>query len=408
MRRAIGSLMVVGLGACQAPPPRVAEVDPGSRPFLSSQAKPPAPARPDLEPVAGSAQRLMAQAAFFQGRGALDPRAKAAALGPIGPAIDVGQRDLRAGPISLLPLTLAAGQRVTVQTRDLSEGGDTVVHLFWREGDREVAFDDDGGQEAGASMFSHVAERAGAYVILIRAYATGDEGRCDLLVDGELKLRGAPFGGSSVPVAPGRTLQVVLLNDGQAQDPWPPTRHAATDTLLLVVDGETGALAQLDDDSGVELGSALQAGAGQVAIIGAPHPASAGSARLVVNDVASGDMDGDGLGDRLEQELCLCSGGLVEACGFNCTGEVNPQDTDGDGVSDGEEVLGAERPGFPQLLPRWGANPRHKDLWVEIDLAQWTDETIESAGAALRSDPQHRGGSQRGAALRAPHTDEQP
>ncbi len=346
------------------------------QPFISSQVKPPLPDHPALEATPKSPERLARQEAFFQGGAPLDPRVKAATLGPSGPLFDVGRLDLRASAFPLWVFPMAAGQRVAVQTRGLSPGGDSVVHLLWKETNREVAFDDDGAPEAGASMFSYTAEHQGTYVILIRAYATEDDGTCDLLVDGAVVLRGVPFGGSSVPVYPGRTLQAVLLNDGQGEDPWPPAGRAATDTLLLMVEAQTGSLLSLDDDSGVELGSALQVGPGQVvAILGAPHPAAAGSARLVFNDVAGGDTDGDGLGDRLEEALCLCNGQLREACGFNCTGEVNPQDTDGDGISDGEEVLGAHRPGFPQLFPRWGADPRHKDLWVEIDLAHWEDDT---------------------------------
>ena len=46
-------------------------------------------------------------------------------------------------------------------------------------------------------------------------------------------------------------------------------------------------------------------------------------------------------------------------------------DTDGDGLADGDEVLGTVG---GLNLPAFGVNPRHKDFLVEID---WTDESFE-------------------------------
>ena len=54
------------------------------------------------------------------------------------------------------------------------------------------------------------------------------------------------------------------------------------------------------------------------------------------------------------------------------TGITNP-DTDGDGLKDGDEVLGT----LDGLnLPAMGVNPRHKDMLVEMD---WTDDAFECA-----------------------------
>ena len=78
---------------------------------------------------------------------------------------------------------------------------------------------------------------------------------------------------------------------------------------------------------------------------------------------------------------------------FDCSLAADPRDTDGDGISDGLEVFGllvndqvvatdtssqlaligtvgpgAELPFQTHInLPLWGADPRHKDLFVEID-----------------------------------------
>jgi len=72
-------------------------------------------------------------------------------------------------------------------------------------------------------------------------------------------------------------------------------------------------------------------------------------ARVYLNDVNHDDNDGDGLGDALEVSL-----------------QTDPMnvDTDNDGLEDGWEVLGM---GSSQRLPAWGADPRHKDAFVELD-----------------------------------------
>ena len=54
------------------------------------------------------------------------------------------------------------------------------------------------------------------------------------------------------------------------------------------------------------------------------------------------------------------------------TSLTNP-DTDGDGLKDGDEVLGTAA---GLNLPAMGVNPRHKDMLVEMD---WTDDAFECA-----------------------------
>jgi hypothetical protein len=83
--------------------------------------------------------------------------------------------------------------------------------------------------------------------------------------------------------------------------------------------------------------------------------------RYYANDYLN-DADGDGLGGLLETELGLCD--TQGACGSL----GNSRDSDGDGIADPVEVFGAAFPTGPdQLLPRWGTDPRHKDIFVEVD-----------------------------------------
>jgi hypothetical protein len=112
---------------------------------------------------------------------------------------------------------------------------------------------------------------------------------------------------------------------------------------------------------------------------------------LPPNDVAN-DTDGDGLGDQLEAALGTCASKTSSVAGVNCNAIADPRDTDGDGLLDGWEVLGKwatnsqNKPVFLDL-PRWGADPRHKDVFIEVDFRRLNlDENQQ--GLALRMPPE--------------------
>lgn len=102
--------------------------------------------------------------------------------------------------------------------------------------------------------------------------------------------------------------------------------------------------------------------------------------RILRNDLYA-DVDQDGLGDALEAELGTCSVTTGSARGFDCGLLATAKDTDQDGISDGWEVLGRATPaplvGGDQPLPYWGANPRHKDLFVEVDFELRNDPDVD-------------------------------
>lgn len=146
---------------------------------------------------------------------------------------------------------------------------------------------------------------------------------------------------------------------------------------------------------GVQLPSASSSYCRAQVIIGATGGGiAARGARLYINDAPSADRDGDGLGDQLEAELdtCPCQvfpGGCTTppctgACapGVNpdaCDFSVNAQDTDGDGLRDDWEVLGLSQ----LFLPRWGADPRRKDAFIELD---WNSAVV-NPGAPMGANP---------------------
>ena len=94
-----------------------------------------------------------------------------------------------------------------------------------------------------------------------------------------------------------------------------------------------------------------------------------GMLKMIRNDagLAWHDMVQDGLGWELEKELgtCWSRSGSINGC--DCRQIAVPRHTDGDGISDGWETLGRIDMQPFQLLPKWGADPRHKDLFIEVD-----------------------------------------
>lgn len=97
------------------------------------------------------------------------------------------------------------------------------------------------------------------------------------------------------------------------------------------------------------------------------------------------DSDGDLLDDYVEQLLGTCASRTRSAPGVDCRTVADTRDTDGDGLLDGWEIIGF-RPaiyGVPsnEYLPlhEWGADPRHKDLFLEIDFRRLTKEDNDNA-----------------------------
>ncbi|MEZ4389564.1 MAG: thrombospondin type 3 repeat-containing protein [Polyangiales bacterium] len=131
---------------------------------------------------------------------------------------------------------------------------------------------------------------------------------------------------------------------------------------------------------------------------------NAGRMRLILNArYGTDDADYDGLSNAVEQTLGTCDGlnpfptsastsvrctlWSSFAAATNPTQFMDPRDTDGDGLSDGAEVLGSDRSnarnvdalgvglstvsvntGVSETFPRWGFSPLHKDILVEIDM----------------------------------------
>ncbi len=131
------------------------------------------------------------------------------------------------------------------------------------------------------------------------------------------------------------------------------------------------------------------------------------SARFYINDTDYSDSDSDGLGNELELQLGTCP----YVGHANCTYAVNPADTDGDGLTDLQEVRGhitgnisTEIP-----LPRLGASPLKKDVFVEVDwtstAAPMSSSQIATVASVFANDINYSAGNPDGSSGFALHID---
>lgn len=208
---------------------------------------------------------------------------------------------------------------------------------------------------------------------------------------------------------PEHTKSVVLARrPGQHGQPW-----------LYLLD-DRGKLLDMDVDSGPVGLAAMAVRAGGVRVAVGCDPASPTCAggtgfRAYANDAGDAkasrfDRDGDGLGQRLEAALGTCDSAEDPPCNgsslhrYYRSGPNRTADTDRDGLSDRDELLGV---GPPQRLdlPGWGADPLHKDVFVEVDYRERMDghglgpqdlETIAAlyarGSAEVLRNPDGRGG----------------
>jgi Metallo-peptidase family M12 len=220
-----------------------------------------------------------------------------------------------------IALELAAGQQLRLET----SGADARLHLWDIEAKREVAY----AEPSDALVYVNPAQVSRAYTLLIEARRRNKPLR--LSRDGRSWREGVkPARRLAVPYGKGYSLQLAAAAGG--------ARSASMFGLDCA-----GRLRAFDRDSGPTRLPRI-AGFDQlcsVVVLGA------GRASLFADD--GDDRDGDGLGGALERALGT---------------DDTLHDTDRDGVSDGAEVLGLG----PRVdLPRYGASPLHKDVFVEVD-----------------------------------------
>jgi hypothetical protein len=286
--------------------------------------------------------------------------------------------DNTVGQTPELTFHFSAGQTIDFETRNLSPGADPVIHLWDLTFNTEVAMDDNGGGGKAAHLVVQ-APHSGNYLIILRPRNFIANGTVDLYLNGQHALSNLRVEGSflfiSQPVA-GETVNVFPL-------PLGPKTH----TLYVIADD--GLHLQRRTPGAPK--SQWQVPSGffgiKTLMIGAPVGDGAKPLRMVRNDagISGHDSDGDGLGYQLEAQAQTCATSTDSYGAFACSTAADLRDTDSDGISDGWELLGRDFNGAHVALPLMGANPRHKDLFLEVDYRRLTQ--AENAAGLSRKMP---------------------
>lgn len=246
-------------------------------------------------------------------------------------------------------VSVPAGATITWETTDLSAGADTVMHLWNWSTLSEVGYDDDGGTGLASQLtYTNATGSNQSLVLLVRAYSGTSQGSARLLQNGATLDSYVPVAGHRIAVENGAGyVHETVKAPGGAEYPY---MMALNSTMHMVA---------LDYTSGVGYQTRVAHASTAYVVVGTTS--GSGTVHVYSNDPA--DNDGDGLGVGLEWDLGTC-----DVAGWAHCGDVhNLADTDRDGIPDGAEVFGIDDGSDPQHLPAWGADPRHKDVFVELD-----------------------------------------
>ena len=275
--------------------------------------------------------------------------------------------------------------------------GDTVMSLVDSDG-KVVCYNDDiqpgilsskivVGSGSGQCNISSDAW----YKLVIRSYSDSSGGECELYVNSIKDHPGLlPFGGYSWYTS-------WTTNESFQSATFSQKGDGPIDSVLILHDGNSYQDLKFDNDNGVGASARVETGGNQNGgrvIVGqfynqiliSPPPLSV---KVYKNDLPtstyntyttsctnqSKDWDCDGLGNDLENALgtCPCLFGKDASCPtqftpshIQCLYAYDARDTDGDGLPDSWELFGREFQGFTELS-RFDADPRHKDLFLEVD-----------------------------------------
>lgn len=285
-----------------------------------------------------------------------------AASGAAGAATGGRVKDLGASVIYRDSLHVPANVGYTIRTSNLSAGADTILHLQNADDPNGgfVAGNDDYGGTLASEINLAPVSYARNLTVYLRSYGSGAVGTAILTrmgSDGAYVVNSVQFGGTSYSLPSGLVAGSHVMTVEQ--------QGGSKDTVLLIVSGGPANAVASDDNDGVGDMSWLHTDSPCVGsycrvIVGSLGSPTPGATSLVWDEDAHvAGCDADGAGNALE----LAIG----------TDPCNP-DTDGDGLMDSTELIGAvESAAGPAVkLPAYGADPLKKDLFVELDWVECT------------------------------------
>jgi hypothetical protein len=283
------------------------------------------------------------------------------ALPSTGRAIPTYDSEVQLSPFIYYHLYLQSGTQYTIETKNLTSGGDTVLHVLYDNGSsiQQIAANDDSPTVASKVVFS--APATGFYKVWVRSFSNTTGGKADVVINGITHLTQAPFGGNSHYMAwsSGEQFRVAT------------TRFTGSDDSMVFLLASNEGFLQMDDDSGPSLSAFAQAASSESGptrvVYGVfPGATAASYGRLLVQypPNPSSDTDGDGLTDELESLIGTSS---------------TVADTDNDAIPDGIEAIGGSDTWawtFSRSSTLFGLNPLVRNVYVEIDYM--TDPTNPS------------------------------
>lgn len=270
---------------------------------------------------------------------------------------------ISANPIGRYTLTLQAGSAYSFSLGNLPAGVAPFMHLWRSKTAGNVTPLGQNGPAARVPILNYVVPfgKEGTYTLFVHGPPGVGPGTASLTIrQNNVELYndlGFPIGGTMIDV-PDST------GPSQFRYETAEVPGGVTNTFILALD-DSNRLTGFNDDSGTGLSARISGQAGTSRIVVSSFKGYSGPAMLYANDIFQ-DNDRDGLGYGLERELGTCD---MKNAQPKCASVFNPQDTDRDGIEDGVEVLGVRDGAL--YFPRWGANPLHKDLFIEAD---WTSE----------------------------------
>ena len=250
-------------------------------------------------------------------------------------------QDQPADPLHSTYVLLLPGDSVTFEVTPLARETDPVMHL-WEFGTGEVA------QDSTSLTYTNNSPYIRHYYLMVRADDALSHGTATLTKNG-VSMGTIPVGGVRLDVDGGPGFEHEAL-----PAPGGPER------LIAMGLDSSGTMIELNLYGGVGYGAKLTHPDIDEMVVGV-HGSGLGPIHVYSNDPT--DMDGDGVGSLLEQALGTCD----DASTPGCEDVYALVDTDRDGIPDGAEIFGIEAWPAPQYLPKYGADPLHKDAFVEVD-----------------------------------------
>ena len=286
-------------------------------------------------------------------------------------------QEVRATQFARIDVFVQAGSSYSFRTLDLSPGGDTELRLVRSQSSQVQYNDNDGGATSSyMSYFSPFISAPHQLYVLARPGTPAGTCRVIITKDGaEIFNQRVPFGGT--------TVDVPISSQARRHHYYAVSPPGGHDDPILLGLGQWNTLLAVDEQTGVGQEAAILGVSGiHQLIVGSLVPVrGSGDVRILANDVWA-DRDSDNIGPLLEAAFGSCDHHSDPGCNL----VHNLQDSDRDSIPDYAEIVGlAYQP--PLYFPRWGANPAHKDVFIEVDYKDQypTQPFTEAHAVALQS-----------------------